>query len=586
MAHKLLVRILKHWHLFCCQSKDGQKDHKMVAVIAKSLTTKLKDFKTKKQDWEAGIIIHVHHGAVRAMVCFMMVQFYRGHVLHSSQSLRILSNLVAAGALHSGGIIDEIMCELLNFTVILVGLKSSGVNELVAKSFSVIKMLLAENNGSGVANSYFKHWFVLVEIFPQVVGHIEDASGTVFSESCACITTILAGVAQGLRAYTLNQILDHTVTSCLVDHLCLCLATSGSNLSSGSTYMLHAVCEACRAIWSLMDALEILFVKENPNLDHARCLLAGESAKVLDAVTMAFVRSKAVQFALVHCLHERVEPALSAAILVFLHVSENSSMLRNLSRCCLHNGIIPTVLCGLPNSLHVTTVVSGGADGTIVSEIFSILSLCSSLIKDAQPETSNLKCKKSNPPVLPHSASAMLALASILSLEGGLSVESSISEISMPLIPQTSTLCDHLKISSDSEIEVGPKNPKVVLSYWHGLRDECVGFNHSSASSQGVGGPNSGVGLSPIGVVWAVSSVCQCLSGVVLTFRQTLLCSEHVKLIYTLISAVHLKLVRSWFGPGGGKDGVRDVINAVIDFLAFPLVAVQNATGLPLATTL
>lgn len=173
-----------------------------------------------------------------------------------------------------------------------------------------------------------------------------------------------------------------------------------------------------------------------------------------------------------------------------------------MSRCCLHNGIIPTVLCGLPNSLPVTTIVSGGADGTIVSELFSILSLCSSLNKDAQSE---MKCKISNPRALTlhtclllstiaqclkstginsaifmlttsptpkkqlsrlsilaqhvsskdttvtslqsHSASAMLALASILSLEGGLSVESAISEIAVPLIPPTTTLCDHLKIS-------------------------------------------------------------------------------------------------------------------------------------------
>ncbi|XVE68757.1 hypothetical protein DITRI_Ditri09bG0095100 [Diplodiscus trichospermus] len=614
-------------------------------------------------------------------------------ILHSSQSLRILSNLVAAGALHSGGILDEIMCELLNFTAILVGLKSSDVNDLVAKSFAVIKMLLTENNVSGVANSYFKHWVVLVEIFSQVVSHIDDASGRIFSESCACITTILARVAQGLRAYPLNQvpkgisspsvvneslkqILDHAVTSRLVDHLCLCLATSGSSLSSGSTNMLRAACEACRTVWSLMDALEIFFVKENPNLfpldalrshslvqldirDHARGLLAGtESAKVLDAVTRAFVRSKAVQFAIVHCLHQRVEPALSAAIQI-------------LSRCCLHNGIIPTVLCGLPSSLPVTTVVSGGADGTIVSELFSILSLCSSLIKDAQTETSNLKCKISNAPALilhsclllaiiaqclkstgrnsavfmlttspkkqssrlsvlahhvssndatitslqPHSSSAMLALASILSLEGGLSVESSISEIAVPLIPPTSTLCDHLKISSDGEKEVGPKNPKAVLSYWHGLRDGCVGLlesklkwggplavqqliasciplllinllasSHSNASHQGVDGSEGGVGLSPIGVVWAVSSICHCISGGVLTFRQTLLSSEHMKVICSLISDVHLKLVRSWVGPGGGKDGVRDVINTVIDFLAFPFVAVQNAPGLPVAT--
>ncbi|XP_039047016.1 serine/threonine-protein kinase TIO-like [Hibiscus syriacus] len=606
-------------------------------------------------------------------------------ILYSSQSLRILSNLVAAGALHSGGILDEIMCELLNFAAILVGLKSSDVNDLVAKSFSVIKILLAENNGIDVATSYFKHWVVLVEIFSQVVSHTEDASGRVFSESCACITTMLVGVSQGLRAYSLTQepnvneslkqILNHAVTSRLVDHLCLCLATSGSSLSSGSTNMLLAACEACKAIWSLMDAHEIFFVKENPSLfpldalrshslaqldirDHARGWLAGtESAKVVDAVTRAFVRSKSVQFAIVNCLH-RVEPALSAAIQI-------------LSRCCLHNGIIPTVLCGLPNSLPVTTVVSGGADGTIVSELFSILSLCSSLNKDSQIETANLKCKISNPSTLilhtclllatigqclkstgrnsaifmlttspkkqlsrltvlaqlvsskdttitslqPHSAAAMLALASILSLEGGMSVESSISEIAVPLIPPTSTLCDHLKISSDTENEVGPRNAKAVLSYWHGLRDGCVGLlesklkwggplavqqliasgipllliqflarNHSNASRQGVDSPNDGVGLSPIGVVWAVSSICYCLSGGVLTFRQILLSSEHMKLICSLISDAHLKLVRSWVGPGGGKDGVKDTINTVIDFLAFPFVAVQNAPGLPATT--
>ncbi|MFQ6659842.1 hypothetical protein Gotur_028579 [Gossypium turneri] len=265
-------------------------------------------------------------------------------ILHSSQSLRILSNLVAAGALQSVGILDEIMCELLNFTAILVGLKSSDVNELVAKSFSVTKILLAENNGSDAATSYFKHWVVIVEIFSQVVSHTEDASGRVFSESCACITTILVRVSQGLRACSsthapkgiaspsvinesLKQILDHAVTSRLVDHLCLCLATSGASLSSGSTNMLLAACEACRAIWSLMDAHEIFFVKENPSLfpldalrshslarldirDHARGWLAEtEAAKVVDAVTRAFVRSKSVQFAIVNCLHQRVEPA-------------------------------------------------------------------------------------------------------------------------------------------------------------------------------------------------------------------------------------------------------------------------------------
>lgn len=342
-----------------------------------------------------------------------------------------------------------------------------------------------------------------------------------------------------------------------------------------------------------------------------------------------------------------------------------------LSRCCLRSGIVPGVLCGLPNSLPVTTVVSGGGDGTVVSEIFSILSFCTSSTKDAQTgETNNLKSKFTNPTGLvlysclfvatvaqclkatgrnsalfmlttspkkqlsrisvlahyfssdertktsfqPPSASAMLALASILSLETGSSVESSVSEIAVPLIPRTATLCDCLK-SSGNENDVGTTDRNGALSYWSGLKDGCVGLlesrlrwggplavqqlcasgiplllidllvkNLSNASSQGIDGTKDQVGLSPIGVVWTVSSICHCLSGGASTFRQILVKSENIKIISALITDLHLKLVKCWAGPGGGKDGVRDIITTVIDLLAFPFVAVQNAPGLPSAT--
>ncbi|GMY38287.1 serine/threonine-protein kinase TIO [Fagus crenata] len=612
-------------------------------------------------------------------------------VITSSQSLRILSNLVAAGAINSSGLLDEIIRELLVFTATVVSLKSSEFNDLIAKSFSVTKMLL-DNSGSGIASSYFRHWVALSEIFSQVVACNEEACGRVLYESSACITIMLSRVAQGLTEAhptsvpevvsalneTLKKILDHAKTSGLVDHLCLCLAISGSSLISGSSNMLRAACEACRATWSLIDALEILFQKESPLLfpltalrshslvrldirDHERGSLVGtESAKIVDVVTRTFVRSKAVQVSIYYCLHQRLEAAMSAGIQL-------------LSRCCLHSGLVPGVLCGLPSSLPVTTVVSGGGDGTIVSEIFSILSLCtSSSNKDPQTgEISNLRSKLTNPSALvlhsclilatvaqclkstgrnsalfmlttspkkqlsrlsvlahhfsssddrmntsfqPHSASAMLALASILSLEAGASVESSVSEIAVPLIPRTATLCDHLKYSSSNETEVNPSYPNGVLSYWHGLRDGCVGLlearlkwggplavqqlcasgiplllvellanNHSNAP-QGIDSSKDPIGLSPIGAVWTVSSICHCLSGGALTFRQILVRSEHIKIVSDLISDVHLKLVKCWGGPGGGKDGVRDIINAVVDLLAFPFVVIQNGPGLPSAT--
>ncbi|KAI4352373.1 hypothetical protein L6164_006633 [Bauhinia variegata] len=603
-------------------------------------------------------------------------------VLDSNQSLRILSNLVAAGALNSSGRLDELITELFAFIGNVISLKSSAVIDLMAKTFFITKMLL-DNGGSSTASSYFSHWVVLVEIYSQVVTSANEASGKVLNECSACIAVMLSRTALVLGSSsetsgpemqneTIKKILDHAKTSGLVDHLCLCLATSGSSLISGSSNMLRAASEACRAIWSLINALDILFMKTNPILfplnafwshsllrldiaDHERGPLFGaESAKVIDAVTRAFLRSKAVQVSLFYCFHQRLEAATTAGIQL-------------LTRFCLHNGIVPALLCGLPSSLPVTTVVSGGGDGTIVSEIFSILSLC----KDIQSgEPSKAKCKLNNPSVLvlhsclilavvaqclksagrnssmfmltksqkmqlarlsviahhissedrtntsfqPQRASAMLALASILSLESGSSVQSSISEIAMPLIPRTATLCDHLKYTFGSENKLNPCNHNGKLSYWQGLKDGCVGLlesrlkwggplavqqlcasgvpllliellgNDGSNASRGTEFTDDRVGLSPVGIVWTVSSICHCLSSGASTFRQILIKNEHVKLLCDLISGVHLKLVNRWIGPGGGKTGVRDLINAVVDLIAFPFVALQNAPGLPSAS--
>lgn len=135
---------------------------------------------------------------------------------------------------------------------------------------------------------------------------------------------------------TLKRILDHAKSSGMVDHLCLCLANSGSSLISGSSSMLRAACEACRAIWSLIDALEMLSIKESSLLfplnalrshslvrlgkrEHEGGSLVGaESAKVVDVVTRAFVTSKAIQVAIYYCLHQRFEAAMSAGIQVFV----------------------------------------------------------------------------------------------------------------------------------------------------------------------------------------------------------------------------------------------------------------------------
>lgn len=610
-------------------------------------------------------------------------------ILTSNQSLRILLNLVAAGAINSSGILDEIIHELLGFTANIVNFKSPDINDILAKSFTIIKKLV-DNSGGAMGCSYLTHWIASVQLFSQVVGSTGDASGRVLCESTACIAVMLSRVAQGLKASRvtltteggsasstaseiLKQVLEHAKISGVADLLCLCLEISGSSRLSGSSHLLRAACEACRAICSLTHAFELLSIKGDAYLfplnslrSHSLhrldigdqdqgSLIGTESEKIVDAVTKAFLRSKATQVAIYYCLRQGFEAAQSAALQIML-------------RCCLHNGIVSGVLCGLPSSLPVTTVVSGGGDGTIISEIFAILSLCaSSTNKDLQPE-GNAKSRVANPSVLVlhsclilatvaqcfkssgrnsalfmltssakkqlsrlsllahhfssddttktsfqlHCSSSMLALASILSLESGTPLESSLSEAALSLIPRTATLCDYLKILPVNE-KGGEPSLNGMLSYWHGLRDGCVGLLESRlkwggplavqqlcasgipqllinllakshASSQGIDSALDFVGLSPVGVVWTVSSICQCLSGGVSTFRQILVRSEHIKVIADLISDTHLKLVRRWTGPGGGNDGIRDITNAVIDLLAFPFVAVQNSPGLPSAT--
>ncbi|KAI3743844.1 hypothetical protein L1987_56911 [Smallanthus sonchifolius] len=390
-------------------------------------------------------------------------------------------------------------------------------------------------------------------------------------------------------------------------------------LMSGSSNLLPVACEACRAIWSLIDSFEIQSTNENAhenahvfplssmyshsldrlniNGDESETLIGTDSEKIVDGFTRAFLRSKAVQVAFSYCL-QHLEAAWSSTIQIIL-------------RCCLHNSSVSGDLCGLPSSLPVTTVVSGGGDDTIISEIFSIFSLCASI--DRQ-DTNNLKSKISNPCALihhsclvlaavaqslkstgrnsalfmltsspkkqhsrlsdlahhyslcdriqnscqPHSMSAMLALASILSLESNSSVETSISDIAVPLIPQSATLCSYLRILTDNK----------KLSYWHGFRDGCIGLLDSRLTWGGALGTRqlcaSGIpqtliyllgnnhsdqnqiGLSPVGVVWTVSSLCKCLSGGSSTFHQALLKREHVKLVSDLISDVHLNFIRCW----------------------------------------
>ncbi|KAI4324879.1 hypothetical protein MLD38_030324 [Melastoma candidum] len=604
-------------------------------------------------------------------------------VANSSQALMILSNLLAARAIRSKEVIHELLTEVLQFSYTIVSLKSINLDDLVAKGLTIAKVLV-DSPESPTACSYFKQWVILVDIFSEVMKQNEGTSLKLQSELVACITIMLCAVIRGVKASfhdsksasavieTTEQMMNYAMKSGLVDKLCLCLEISGSGLASGSSNFVSVACEACNALWSLIDTMEVLFQRENYYSSPQDTLqvslhqldikeieqgspIGKEAMRVVDMVTRAFLKSKSIQLA-IHC--------------AFRQNQEDTvlSLIQMLCRCCFQSRVVSNLLCGLRNSSVASTVISGGEDGTIVSEIFSLLSLCA-LPENKDDQTgdkNNRRIKLSNPsamvlhcsillattahclrisgrnsasslltsspkkqasrlsvlasffapdicaksPSEPHISSSMLAAAFILSLENGTSI-SSVLEIALPFIPSTTLLCKYLQISPPDATEVG----KIagMLSYSYGFRDGCIGlidltvkwgnqlpsqqlyrsgiyqllYDLLSAwyydeSNKACNKAKVRAGLSPVGVIWAVSSIYYSLGGGVETFRQVFLVKEFMSAILNLVSIPNLQLLMHWNGPSGGKEGVIDLLNAVVNLYAFPFIAIQS-TPMPSA---
>lgn len=80
--------------------------------------------------------MHCNFPSLSNSVQFSILNFIREQtIVSSSQSLRILSNLVAAGAIQCSGRYDEVTHELLVFTSIIVNLKLVEVNDLIIKVY-------------------------------------------------------------------------------------------------------------------------------------------------------------------------------------------------------------------------------------------------------------------------------------------------------------------------------------------------------------------------------------------------------------------------------------------------------------------
>ncbi|KAL4192557.1 hypothetical protein AMTRI_Chr06g172560 [Amborella trichopoda] len=590
-----------------------------------------------------------------------------------SQSIRILTNLVAAGVLHSNSALTEMIVAILDLIKAMFGPNISDGNALIVKVLSILRKLMDVSR-----TLYLQHWVTFTEFYSQVVGCIKDVSGRLLYESTACISMVLTQVTQGLHSFmapdmvagsspeenTMIQILDHAKSSGLMGQICLCLEISGSGLMSGSSNHCAAACEACKATWALVDASEIVAMKGHvrlfplssfivhselqlgPRVQSQHACDEVESSNTVEAFSKVLFGSKAMQVALHYALHQGFEQSLGATIQLML-------------RCCIFSPPLCNVFCGLPNPLPISSPMNGGGDKTFVADIFRALYLCASSGKESStgepksnkisnPESlvtisclalatiaqglkmrtrhspsciltlsqtkqkdrlsllarlasSNNWSTCSTPP--PRCASAMLALASILSLEDDFDRpnNSPFSEITLALIPPTATLRTFLSTPPSDATNVD----SMMLTNWNGLRDGCLGLLEARLKWGGplaieqacsIGIPShlffllaegsqkedkmrERIGLSPVGVVWGVSSIALCLCGG--AFRDILYRKEHLGFFCDLISEPHLKALKCWKGHGGGSVGIRDLISATVNVMAFPFVALQSVPGGP-----
>lgn len=276
------------------------------------------------------------------------------------------------------------------------------------QSLSTLKKLL-DNSGSGIGNSYARHWSALKDLYSQVsysgfnkwftnavtvfipfwfsflfklqiLTTNSDASGRVIYESTACVAVMLSRVALGLKTSVaadvsemvsqkpspeqiLIQIVDHAKESGIMDLLCECLAASGSSLMSGTLNMVPATCEACKSIWALIDAVELISMKGQTHLlplNHSRHHssiqadarihdenLVLESVKLVEMFVKSFLESRHVQTAFYYCIHNGLESALNAGFQVsYLCLKGNVFTLyfSSLRQLLLYNPIIVLTL--------------------------------------------------------------------------------------------------------------------------------------------------------------------------------------------------------------------------------------------------
>uniref|UniRef100_A0A453ALE2 non-specific serine/threonine protein kinase n=1 Tax=Aegilops tauschii subsp. strangulata TaxID=200361 RepID=A0A453ALE2_AEGTS len=264
------------------------------------------------------------------------------HIDGANQSLRIVKNLIEAGSYQSCAALDDIICLFLEFTSLIIRMKLSGAYSLAVKCLAIARKLLDTSEGA-VLNSYGRHWSSLCDLYSQILASTVDPSGRISRESTACLALMLSRVISVLKASissespnpveeSLVNIIDHARKSQLLELLCECLIASGSDIISGSTNMVPAACEACKAIWYLAHAVDIVSLgahnfsfplasswrqghsKLDGKMQEQDSLPDSNSSSLINIFVKSFLASRPMQIAVYHCLHNGLESAIHASL--------------------------------------------------------------------------------------------------------------------------------------------------------------------------------------------------------------------------------------------------------------------------------
>ncbi|KAJ7544459.1 hypothetical protein O6H91_09G079900 [Diphasiastrum complanatum] len=317
------------------------------------------------------------------------------------QSLQVLSNLLAAGAVAQKAAVEDVIPALLGLARATLGCSAPHHITLLVKCLNVLCKLM-DIGGNKIESTYLHHSIALLRLYPQAVAFTHDPSGRVLYESTACVGQLLLRVAsrlaklvtaegesyEGMSTKTqlqiTSQIIGQARTCRLVDHLCSCLSISGSNLASGTFTSAPAAGEACKGIWGLMNGLSILSEKgiKKPafplafSRDHLKLGTNEKKADgepkgtdaclgIVETVTDNLVKEKGVQLAVSHALLHGSDSALTSTMQILI-------------RCCVLSSLVCDILSGI-SGLDASNSANGGGDGTAVGAIFRQLSVRSSL---------------------------------------------------------------------------------------------------------------------------------------------------------------------------------------------------------------